>query len=92
MDRVDSTVGSTTARDGGLVVTCRDLPELTTRGVYLAHVIVEATDAMDGVFGLGIAIGWHSTGRNDSPGGAVCRHRGSWNSQGVVLLGRLTCY
>lgn len=92
MDRLDSTVGSTTARDGGLVVTCRDLSERITRGGYLARAIVEAADAMDGVFGLGMAIGWLFASRNDSSGGAACHCQGSWSSQGVVQPGRLTCY
>ncbi len=38
------------AEEGGFVVTCRDLPQLTTQGDDTAHALAEAADAMDEVF------------------------------------------
>lgn len=34
-------------RDGGYVVTCRDLPELITQGESTQHALEEATDALE---------------------------------------------
>jgi antitoxin HicB len=43
------------AREGGFVVTCRDLPELITQGENLSDALAAASDAMDEVFAAYIA-------------------------------------
>ncbi len=50
MERFEYAVALKEDKDGGFVVTCRDLPELITQGDGLQHALAEATDAMDEVF------------------------------------------
>ncbi len=50
MERFEYAVALKTDKDGGLVVTCRDLPQLITQGDDVAHALAEAADAMDEVF------------------------------------------
>ena len=38
------------AKDGGYVVTCRDLPEVVTQGDDLEGALAQASDAMDEAF------------------------------------------
>lgn len=38
------------AKEGGYVVTCRDLPELITQGETLTESVAASSDAMDEVF------------------------------------------
>src|SRR3974390_1607549 len=42
------------AEEGGYVVTCRDLPELTTQGEDLNDALEQARDAMDEAVAAGI--------------------------------------
>lgn len=37
-------------KEGGFIVTCRDLPELITQGESIDDALIQATDAMDEVF------------------------------------------
>jgi antitoxin HicB len=39
-------------KDGGFVVTCRDLPEVITQGETLADALAQAVDALDESFAL----------------------------------------
>ncbi len=50
MVRFEYTVALKADKNGGFVVTCRDLPQLVTQGDDLAHAMSEAADAMDEVF------------------------------------------
>ena len=50
MERFEYAVGLKAQKDGGFVVTCRDLPELITQGDDVRHALAEAADAMDEVF------------------------------------------
>jgi antitoxin HicB len=50
MDRFEYAVALKKEKDGGFVVTCRDLPELITQGDDHRHALAEAADAMDEVF------------------------------------------
>ena len=50
MERFEYAVTLTPADEGGLVVTCRDLPQLVTQGEDVADALSEASDAMDEVF------------------------------------------
>ena len=50
MERFEYAVRLVSAKEGGFVVTCRDLPQLVTQGDDLAHALVEAADAMDEAF------------------------------------------
>ena len=50
MERFEYAVKLTAAKEGGFVVSCRDLPQLLTQGDDPAHALVEAVDAMDEVF------------------------------------------
>lgn len=50
MERFEYAVRLAAAKEGGFVVTCRDLPQLVTQGDDLAHSLLEAADAMDEVF------------------------------------------
>ncbi|WP_431263672.1 type II toxin-antitoxin system HicB family antitoxin [Roseateles chitinivorans] len=52
MERFEYAVHLEPAPEGGFVVTCRDLPALTTQGEDLDHALSEASDAMDEVFAL----------------------------------------
>lgn len=45
------------AREGGFVVSCRDLPALVTQGEDRAHALAEAADAMDEVFATTMKLG-----------------------------------
>ena len=50
MDRFEYPVILTATKEGGFVVTCRDLPQLITQGEYQADALAQAADAMDEVF------------------------------------------
>jgi antitoxin HicB len=50
MKRFEFAVALAPAREGGFVVTCRDLPQLITQGEDVADALSEASDAMDEVF------------------------------------------
>lgn len=50
MNRFQYPVLLTDAPEGGLVVTCRDLPQLITQGEDEADALEQASDAMDEVF------------------------------------------
>lgn len=50
MERLEYAVAFRRQKDGGYVVTCRDLPPLVTQGDDLPHALSEAADAMDEVF------------------------------------------
>jgi antitoxin HicB len=50
MKRFQYPVLLTPSKEGGFVVTCRDLPQLTTQGDDLEGALAEAADAMDEVF------------------------------------------
>ena len=50
MERFEYAVTLTPAKEGGFVVTCRDLPALVTQGEDIADALAEASDAMDEVF------------------------------------------
>ncbi len=50
MERFEYAVTLTPADEGGLVVTCRDLPQLITQGEDVADALTEAADALDEVF------------------------------------------
>ena len=50
MERFEYAVALTPAKEGGFVVTCRDLPQLVTQGEDVAGALAEAADAMDEVF------------------------------------------
>lgn len=50
MKRFKYPVLLTPAKEGGFVVTCRDLPALITQGVDEQDAIAQAVDAMDEVF------------------------------------------
>ncbi len=50
MNRFQYPVLLTAAPEGGLVVTCRDLPQLITQGEDEADALEQAVDAMDEVF------------------------------------------
>ena len=50
MNRFEYPVTLTSAREGGFVVTCRDLPPLVTQGNDKNDALTQAADAMDEVF------------------------------------------
>jgi antitoxin HicB len=50
MERFEYAVLLKPAKEGGFVVTCRDLPQLITQGDDVDHALSEAVDAMDEVF------------------------------------------
>lgn len=50
MERFEYPVKLIMEKDGGFVVTCRDIPPLITQGDDLADALVQASDAMDEVF------------------------------------------
>jgi len=50
MERFEYAVAMKQEKDGGFVVTCRDLPHLVTQGDSIEHALAEAADAMDEVF------------------------------------------
>lgn len=50
MERFEYAVKLATDKEGGFVVTCRDLPQLVTQGEDEADALREAADAMDEVF------------------------------------------
>ena len=50
MNRFQYPVKLTTSKEGGYVVTCRDLPQLTTQGEDERDALEQAADAMDEVF------------------------------------------
>ena len=50
MDRFDYPVLLKAAKEGGFIVTCRDLPALITQGEDKADALSQAADAMDEVF------------------------------------------
>lgn len=50
MERFEYAIKLVTAKEGGFVVTCRDLPQLVTQGEDEADALREAADAMDEVF------------------------------------------
>ena len=50
MDRFDYPVLLKAAKEGGFIVTCRDLPSLITQGEDKADAMSQASDAMDEVF------------------------------------------
>ncbi|MDA8364021.1 MAG: type II toxin-antitoxin system HicB family antitoxin [Gammaproteobacteria bacterium] len=50
MERFEYAVTLTRAKEGGYVVTCRDLPPLVTQGEDVSDALAEAADAMDEVF------------------------------------------
>ena len=50
MERFEYAVKLAAAKEGGFVVTCRDLPQLVTQGEDEADALKEAADAMDEVF------------------------------------------
>jgi len=52
MERFEYAVHLEAAEDGGFVVTCRDLPALTTQGEDQADALAMAADAMDEVFAI----------------------------------------
>lgn len=51
MNRFQYPVLLTSAKEGGYVVTCRDLPQLITQGDTEPDALEQAADAMDEVFG-----------------------------------------
>jgi antitoxin HicB len=50
MNRFQYPVLLKSAKEGGFVVTCRDLPELVTQGETVEDALEQAADAMDEVF------------------------------------------
>lgn len=56
-ERFEYPVALKRAREGGFVVTCRDLPALVTQGDDRAHALTEAADAMDEVFATLMKLG-----------------------------------
>ena len=50
MERFDYPVLLKAAKEGGFIVTCRDLPSLVTQGEDKADALSQAADAMDEVF------------------------------------------
>ena len=50
MERFEYPVILTPAKEGGFVVTCRDLPQLVTQGENLTDSLAASGDAMDEVF------------------------------------------
>jgi antitoxin HicB len=50
MNQFEYAVRSTPAREGGFVVTCRDLPQLITQGDDDADALFQAADALDELF------------------------------------------
>ena len=50
MERFDYPVLLKAAEEGGLIVSCRDLPSLITQGEDKADALSQAADAMDEVF------------------------------------------
>jgi len=50
MERFEYAVKLTRAKEGGFVVTCRDLPQLVTQGEDEVDALAQAADAMDEVF------------------------------------------
>jgi antitoxin HicB len=50
MNRFEYPVKVSHSAEGGVVVTCRDLPELITQGSHLDDALLEASDAMDELF------------------------------------------
>jgi antitoxin HicB len=50
MNRFQFSVLLRRAKEGGYVVTCRDLPQLVTQGDDAEHALEQASDAMDEVF------------------------------------------
>jgi antitoxin HicB len=50
MRRFEYAVLLTPAEEGGFVVTCRDLPEVTTQGENVEDALAQAVDAMDEAF------------------------------------------
>jgi antitoxin HicB len=50
MRRFEYAVLLAPAEEGGFVVTCRDLPEVTTQGENVEGVLAQAVDAMDEAF------------------------------------------
>src|SRR5271170_6437860 len=50
MERFEYAVLLKSAKEGGFVVTCRDLPQLITQGEDIPNALGEAVDAMDEVF------------------------------------------
>ncbi len=50
MERFEYSVSLKAAKEGGFVVTCRDLPPLITQGENKADALAQAADAMDEVF------------------------------------------
>jgi antitoxin HicB len=53
MRRFEYAVLLAPAEEGGFVVTCRDLPEVTTQGENVEDVLAQAVDAMDEAFAPG---------------------------------------
>ncbi|HEY9773261.1 MAG TPA: type II toxin-antitoxin system HicB family antitoxin [Planktothrix sp.] len=50
LERFEYAVSLKAAKEGGFIVTCRDLPELITQGESLEDALAEASDAMDELF------------------------------------------
>jgi antitoxin HicB len=50
MDRFEYAVLLEPAKEGGFIVTCRDLPQLITQGEEITSALAEAADAMEEVF------------------------------------------
>jgi antitoxin HicB len=50
MERFEYAITLKTAKEGGFIVTCRDLPPLITQGDDLEDALSQAVDAMDEVF------------------------------------------
>jgi antitoxin HicB len=50
MERFEYPVAFKRAKEGGYLVSCRDLPALITQGEDMADALVQAADAMDKVF------------------------------------------
>ena len=52
MNNLNYAVLLTPDKDGGYVVTCRDLPEVITQGETIEEALIEAVDALDESFAL----------------------------------------
>ena len=50
MERFEYAVLLRSAKEGGFIVTCRDLPQVITQGENIENALAEARDAMDEVF------------------------------------------
>ena len=75
------------AKEGGYVVTCRDLPEVVTQGDNFAEARAQASDAMDEAFAARIDDGEDFPETGTSQRGICCRAKLGLERKGCALPG-----